>query len=165
MNMKRLEADEIIRLLNLQKHPMEGGYFVETYRSVEKCGERSLATAIYFLLTDETFSEMHRLTGDEMFHFYYGDPVEHVQLFPDGSGKIITIGNDLAAGHEPQVNVPGDVWQGSRLVPGGRVALLGTTMSPGFDYKDYVTGDRQTLIRSHPEFKELIIELTRPLNE
>ena len=159
--MNRLGAEEIIRRLNLKKHPMEGGYFVETYRTEEKCGERSLSTAIYFLLTDETFSEMHRVQGDEMYHFYYGDPVEHLQLFPDGSGKIITIGNDIAAGHQPQVIVPGGVWQGSRMAAGGRVALMGTTMAPGFEYRDYYSGDLDTLVASFPDFRELIAALTR----
>lgn len=140
---------------------MEGGYFIETYRTQEKCGNRSLSTAIYFLLTDETFSEMHRLPGDEMFHFYFGDPVEHIQLFPDGSGKIITIGNDIVAGHEPQVLVSGGVWQGSRLVEGGRMALMGTTMSPGFEFKDYESGDSEALVAAFPEFKDLILALSR----
>ena len=140
---------------------MEGGYFIETYRTQEKCGDRSLSTAIYFLLTDETFSEMHRLPGDEMFHFYYGDPVEHIQLFPDGSGKILTIGNDIAAGHEPQMLVSGGVWQGSRLVEGGKLALMGTTMSPGFDFNDYESGDSEVLVAAFPEFKDLILALSR----
>lgn len=140
---------------------MEGGYFIETYRTQEKCGNRSLSTAIYFLLTDETFSEMHRLPGDEMFHFYFGDPVEHIQLFPDGSGKILTIGNDIAAGHEPQMLVSGGVWQGSRLVEGGKLALMGTTMSPGFDFNDYESGDSEVLVAAFPEFKDLILALSR----
>ena len=33
-----------------------------------------------------------------MFHFYAGDPVEMLQLRPDGGAAIVMIGNDLAAG-------------------------------------------------------------------
>ncbi len=159
--MRQMQAEEIIRLLGLRKHPMEGGYFVETYRTEETIGDRSLSTAIYFLLTNETFSEMHRLNKDEIFHFYYGDPVEMLQLYPDGSGEIVTIGNNLAEGELPQAVVPRDVWQGSRLCPGGSLALMGTTMAPGFDYQDYESGDRARLIASYPNFRELIFSLTR----
>src|SRR5262245_49933132 len=136
-------AESIIQLLNLQPHPKEGGFFRETYRSATNLpGERSLSTAIYYLLTPETFSEMHKLPGDELFHFYLGDPVEMLHLLADGSGTIVELGTDLASRMKPQIIVPGGVWQGSRLKPGGQFALLGTTMAPGFDYADYVSGSR-----------------------
>src|SRR5581483_11176343 len=98
------------------------------------------ATAIYYLLTPDTVSAMHRLATDEIFHFYLGDPVEMLQLRPDGSHRVAILGPDLDAGQRPQIVVPRGVWQGARLVPGGRFALLGTTVAPGFDYADYETG-------------------------
>lgn len=166
-----LTAEEIIKVLKLQKHPVEGGYFSEIYKSGHTiaaqhlpagfAGDRPLATAIYYLLIPGTFSEMHRVTGDEIFHFYSGGPVEMLQLFPDGSGKKIIIGNDIERGEIPQVVVPGGVWQGSRLLPGGSYALMGTTMAPGFDYADYQGGNRLELIRQYPRFAELIALLTR----
>jgi predicted cupin superfamily sugar epimerase len=161
-----LTADEIIKILNLRKHPTEGGYFIETYRSKEiisseKRGERSISTAIYFLLTPETFSETHRLPIDEIFHFYLGDPVEMLNLFEDGTGKRLILGGDIVNGMSPQVLVPAGVWQGSRLLPGGKFALMGTTVAPGFEYSDYESGRRDELIRCYPEFKEWIALLTR----
>jgi hypothetical protein len=100
-----ITADQIIALLNLTPHPKEGGYFRETYRSSETVSEktlprqyegiRSFATAIYYLLTPETFSAIHRLQSDEIFHFYLGDPVEILQLWPDGTGRILVLGSDL----------------------------------------------------------------------
>jgi predicted cupin superfamily sugar epimerase len=74
---------------------------------------------------------MHRLKSDEIFHFYLGNPVEMLQLYPDGTGITITIGADIGAGMQPQVLVPTGTWQGARLKPGGKFALLGTTVSPG----------------------------------
>lgn len=156
-----LGAEEVIRRLGLAPHPREGGYFVETYRSTERHGERSLSTAIYYLLTARTFSEMHRLTGDEVFHFYAGDPAEMLLLAPGGAGEKVTLGADLLAGERPQVVVPGGVWQGTRLLPGGRFALLGTTMAPGFDPSDYETGDRDALEREFPAFSAAIRARTR----
>jgi len=167
-----LTADQIITLLNLKPHLEEGGYFAETYRSSETASEkalpnrykgiRSFGTAIYYLLTPETFSAMHRLQSDEIFHFYLGDRVEMLQLTPDGSGKVITIGSDILDGMQPQVVVLRGVWQGARLVKDGRFALLGTTFSPGFEWTDYETGRRDLLLKSYPQFQDWIIALTNP---
>ncbi len=166
-----MRADEIIGTLGLVKHPQEGGYFLETYRSSQSIpiknlppgygGDRPFSTAIFYMLTPDTCSEMHRLRGDEIFHFYLGSPVEMLQLFPDGSGKRVIIGNDIQQGMILQVVVPAGVWQGSRLVPGGEFALLGTTMSPGFDFADYQPAVREELIHRYPRFKDLIKILTR----
>jgi predicted cupin superfamily sugar epimerase len=166
-----LTVEALRALLGLTPHPVEGGYFVETYRSAERlpgaalpsryAGARALGTAIYYLLTPETFSAMHRLASDEIFHFYVGDPVEMLQLWPDGSHRVVVIGPDLEAGERPQVIVPRGIWQGARLRPGGRLALLGTTVAPGFDYADYETGRRADLLASHPGAQALITALTR----
>jgi uncharacterized protein len=155
--------EELKARLGLQLHPNEGGYFAETYRSSVQIsangGERSLATAIYYLLTSTSVSAMHKLPGDEIFHFYLGDPVEMLMLFPDGSSKIVVLGPDVLNGMTLQHVVPGGVWQGSRLVEGGKYALLGTTMSPGFAFEDYVHGSREELVRRYPEKAEMIREL------
>ena len=169
--MADLTAEQIIETLGLAPHPTEGGRFVETYRSGERLaagalperygGERSLATAIYYLLTPDTFSEMHRLRSDEVYHFCLGDPVELLQLRPDGSGEVFRLGTDLAAGERPQLLVPHGVWQGSRLVEGGRFALLGCTMAPGFEHDDYEGGRRADLAERYPPYRHLITALTR----
>jgi predicted cupin superfamily sugar epimerase len=166
-----MTADEIKTRLGLEAHPREGGYFIQTWKADEEIvhsalparypGPRAAGTAIYYLLEPSTFSEMHRLASDEVFHFYLGDPVEMLQLWPDGSEKIVTLGSDLAAGMAPQLVVPKAVWQGSRLLPGGKFALLGCTVSPGFDYADYETGERAELLREYPGSAELIKGLTR----
>jgi uncharacterized protein len=116
--------------------------------------------AIYFMLTPESFSALHRLPGTEIFHFYLGDPVVMLQLLPDGSSQTITLGPDLAGGQRPQVVVRGGVWQGSRLAS-GKWALMGTTMSPGFDYADFELGNREQLMAQYPGAAELIRQYTR----
>jgi predicted cupin superfamily sugar epimerase len=154
MTLTAATAEDVIEALELEPHPLEGGFFRETYRSARHLpgDERSLSTAIYYLLTPQTCSAMHRLPGDELFHFYLGDPVKMLHLYPDGSGKVVSFGSDLLAGQRPQVLVPGGVWQGACLEDGGRFALLGTTMAPGFAYPDYETGDRAALTGQYPEF-------------
>jgi predicted cupin superfamily sugar epimerase len=165
-----MTAEEIKHRLGLEQHPCEGGYFVQTWKAQEEIpqaalparysGARAAGTAIYYLLEPSTFSEMHRLVSDEVFHFYLGDPVEMLQLWPDGSDRVVVLGDNLAAGMLPQVVVPKDVWQGSRLRPGGQLALLGCTVSPGFDYADYETGKRAELMETYPGCAELIRRLT-----
>jgi predicted cupin superfamily sugar epimerase len=159
-----MTAAEVIALLDLKPLPLEGGYFRETYRSADRLPpsagkEKSLATAIYYLLTPSSFSALHRLPTDEIFHFYLGSPVTMLQLGPDG-GRTLTLGTDLVAGQRPQVVVPRGVWQGSLLHAGGDFALLGTAMAPGFDFGDYEAGDRALLTSQYPSFAELIARLT-----
>ena len=166
-----MTADEVKTLLQLEPLSIEGGFFRETYRSRWHVsaeylpdgfrGSRSIGTAIYYMITAETFSALHRLPGSEAFHFYLGDPVVMLQLLPDGSSCTITLGQDIAQGQQPQVIVRGQVWQGSRLAPGGKWALMGTTMSPGFDYADYEHADRDQLIAQYPGAAELIRQYTR----
>jgi uncharacterized protein len=163
-------AEDLIRLLDLRPLPREGGYFRETYRSTlalplsalpgDYTARRSASTAIYYLLTAETFSAIHRLPGDEVFHFYLGDPVELLVLEPGGSHRVVTLGNDVRHGMAPQFVVPGRHWQGSTLRKGGRLALLGTTMSPGFDFEDFEAGVRGDLVAQYPDAVEHIDRLT-----
>jgi len=163
-------ARDIIDRLGLTPHPEEGGWFRETYRSQETCvrdnlpgrydGDRHHATAIFYLLTPETYSHMHRLESDELFHFYAGGPCEMVQLHPDGTGETLLFGNDILAGQRPQLVVPHGSWQGLRLLPGAPFALMGCTVAPGFEYVDYVHGTRTVLLQDYPAFSEQIIRLT-----
>ena len=167
-----LSAEEVKKLLGLKPHPREGGWYVRTYESGERvdasafadrryAGARFTGTAIYYLLEPDTFSEMHRLKSDEVFHFYAGDAVEMLQLREGSGGVVIVIGNDLPRGERPQVVVERGVWQGSRLVEGGKWALLGCTVSPGFEFEDYETGGREELGARWPGFAGEIARLTR----
>jgi predicted cupin superfamily sugar epimerase len=165
-----LDARRIIALLGLEPHPEEGGFFIETWRSERQIpaealggvydGPRSAGTAIYYLLTPETFSALHRLKSEEVFHFYMGDPVEMLHLYPDGRAETVLLGPDLVNGQTPQVVVPAGVWQGARLAEGGQVALLGCTVSPGFEFIDYEHGRRADLLEGWPAAAPLVEALT-----
>lgn len=169
-----LTAEQLIQHLGLTPLPVEGGYFTQTYCADETIprqalparyrGDKPFGTAIYYVLTAEpdSFSALHTLPTEEIFHFYLGDPVEMLLLYPDGRSERVVLGQDILRGERVQFVVPRGVWQGSRLIPGGRWALLGTTMAPGFDETDYTGGDRDTLLRRYPDQAELIRQLTRP---
>jgi len=158
-------TEEIKALLNLAPHPVEGGFFRRTYTSEAIIelprGARAQSTAILYLLDAGTFSEMHLLESDEMFHFYLGDPVEMLLLYPDGSSSILTLGHDLEVGQKVQVLVPAGVWQGTRLAGDGKVALLGCTVAPGFDFADYHSASYAELAAKWPGQAERIRVLTR----
>ncbi len=160
-----MTAEEIKALLKLEPHPVEGGWYRRTYTSEVSVallrGVRPYGTAIYYLLEEGTFSEMHMLASDEIFHFYLGDPAEMLRLLPDGGCAISTLGPDLQAGQHVQLTVPAGVWQGTRLVEGGKVALLGCTVTPGFDFADYRSGSYAELAAQWPAEAERIRALTR----
>ena len=168
-----MTAQEVIDLLQLEPLPWEGGFFRQTYQSPETIPpaalparyqqERVLGTAIYVVLTRSDFSAMHRLDTDEIFHFYYGDPLEMLLLHPDGSGEVFLLGHDLLAGQRPQKVVTRNVWQGTRLAPRGQVgfALIGTTMAPGFEWAGFELGESDALIKQYPAFAEMITARVR----
>jgi uncharacterized protein len=160
-----MTADEIKALLKLDPHPVEGGYFRRTFTSAGMMeltrGMRAQSTAIYYMLEAGTFSELHVLDSDELFHFYLGDPVEMLQLYSDGRSAIFTLGPDLMDGQYVQLLVPAGVWQGTRLLGEGTVALLGCTVTPGFDFADYRNGTYADLVAKWPAQAERIRALTR----
>ena len=172
-------AQEIIAALNLQPHPIEGGFFRETYRSAGMIPVESLpaglfrasradrsGTSIYYLLTADTFSEMHRLPTEEVFHLYLGGPGPDAPALcrAEPAARSSSAPTFSPASSRRSSCRPG-VWQGSRLEPGVEFALLGATMAPGFDYADYEQGRRDELIGLYPDHAELIRMLTRMKGE
>jgi predicted cupin superfamily sugar epimerase len=165
-----LTAKQVIELLDLRPLPIEGGHFRQTYAASRTIDlgpphgpSRPFSTAIFYLLTNEpgSFSAMHRLPSDEVYHFYLGNPVVMLLLHPDGRSDVVVLGRDIAAGQRVQVVVPTGTWQGSRLVEGGEFALMGTTMAPGFAQSDYEGGTAEELGDLYPDRWELIRRLSR----
>lgn len=166
-------VDKLIRFFKMQPLPVEGGFFVQTYQAPEWIGYETLpdrygeghpyGTAILYLLTADPncFSALHRLPTDEIFHFYLGDPVEMLLLYPDGRSERIILGQDILNGQKVQFVAPRGVWQGSHLIEGGTYALIGSTMAPGYTETDYTGGNREDLLRQYPQETDLVRRLTR----
>jgi uncharacterized protein len=165
-----MTAEQIIKRFKMQPLRQEGGFFIETYRAAEVLkkevlpagvsGDRNLSSVILYLLTAKTVSLMHRLKYDEMFHFYMGNSVTMLQLHPDGSSEIVTLGYDILSEQNVQVLVPKGTWQGAFIQPGGKFSLMGCSVAPGFDEADFELGDRETLLAKYPDMQELILHLT-----
>ncbi len=165
-----MNANDVIQLLGLEPLPEEGGFYREVYRAKglipqnvlkEHAGDRNFSTAIYYLITPTEFSALHKLPQDEVFHFYLGDPVQMIQIDPDGRLKTIHLGPDIENGHMLQAVVRGHTWQGTKLYAGGQWALMGTTVAPGFDFRDFIVDSRNNLIEQYPQHKDDIIAYTR----
>lgn len=170
------EAKDIIKMLDLKPLPEEGGYYRETYRDkavmlpaksygIPADSVRSISTGIYYLVVPESFSALHRVKSDEVFHFYSGDPVEMIQIDQNGKLTKFVLGSDIFAGHTPQVVVPRGIWQGLRLKKDGKWALMGTTVAPGFEFEDFEVGAREAMIQQFPQYSSDITRFTREPNE
>lgn len=171
-------AEDIIKKLKLEPLADEGGYYRQTYVSDDpglaasdfgihsaSNSVRHFGTAIYYLVTPKSFSALHRLKSDEIFHFYAGDAVEMIQIDESGNLTKFTIGSDVMKGQLPQVVVPKGTWQSTKLSNGGAWALMGTTMAPGYDVEDFELGDRNELIKTFPQLKNDIIRFSREQGE
>lgn len=168
-------AQDIIDQLKLDPLPEEGGYFRRIFTHPHRCPQealpesfrwsREMASGIFYLVTRDSYSALHRLPCVETFHFHCGDPLEMLQLHADGSGSIHRIGVDFAAGESPFLVVPQDVWQGSRLArihePRHGYAFFSIMVMPGFDWEDFELGSRAKLVKDYPEWKAEIEGLTR----
>ncbi len=160
----RPTVSELVELWQLTKLPQEDVLFTPTYESAGKGPDgKPLCTAMVAVFTAEpgSFSDMHRLPTDEIWHFYLGDPVELLLLHPDGGDELIILGTDVLAGQRVQTTVPAGTWMGGRLRPGGEYGVYGNTMAPGFVPSDFEPGDRTDLTGRWPHRAELITALTR----
>jgi uncharacterized protein len=152
----------LIRELALVPHP-EGGYFGEVYRSptmVEPAdgrGSRSALTTIYFLLPSGSVSRWHRVLSDEVWHFYEGAPLELWVASPDGNNVRHWRLGPLAPGQQPVQTVSAGCWQAARSA--GDYSLVGCTVAPGFDYRDFALAADQpnapTRLRATPDHVQL----------
>ena len=129
---------KLIRDLGLQPHP-EGGFYREIHRSRERVttarGRRSALTTIYFLLAKGQPSVFHRVTSDEVWHYYGGSALRLWRVAGDFSQKErITLGPTERRATRVAVIPRGD-WQAAESL--GEYTLVGCTVGPGFDFADF----------------------------
>ena len=155
-----MDANYYVQKLGLQPHP-EGGFFKETYRSTGNVNDRNYSTAIYFLLTGKNFSALHRIKSDEVWHFYAGSTVNIVEITLDGALIETKLGNNLESGETFQYTVSAGHWFGSHIANWEGYALVGCTVAPGFDFRDFEMADREQLKKEFMFHVESIERLTR----
>ncbi|RMH67606.1 MAG: cupin domain-containing protein [Cyanobacteria bacterium J003] len=159
-----------IEALDLQPHP-EGGYFREVYRSAGSIpravlpsgfqgGDRAYCTSIYFLLPSTACSRLHRIASDELWHFYTGSSLTLHVILPTGEYQPLRLGINLDQGEQLQQVVPAGAWFGATVDMPDSFSLVGCTVAPGFDFRDFELGDRQQLQQQFPQHQRLIERLT-----
>ena len=163
------EALQWIEKLQLIGH-IEGGFYRKVYHSALSLKKEQLpagfsadlpiCTHIYFLLDKEGFSAIHRIKSDELWHFYAGDPLIIYEI--DAGGHLIEhcLGSDGEQKNHFSWIRSGS-WFGARVKEGGNYALVGCTVSPGFDYADFELGKQEDLAAAFPQHQALIRSLTR----
>lgn len=149
---EKIASDDVIKILGLVPLPDEGGLWTQILIDDH-------STAIYYLLTADDFSAMHRLPGPEIYHHYLGAPTQLVLMHPDNRVERPILGPNLHAGERPSIVVPGGVWQGCRSL--GDWSLMGTTMAPPFDLAQFELADRGRLTARYPTVSSLIAAHTR----
>lgn len=158
-----------IEKLELQKHP-EGGWFKEIYRSEDVAsrdslparfdGPRNFSTSIYFLLNEDDFSAFHRIKSDELWHYYTGTSAIEILLIINGKLRKQLLGSDFNSGERFQFAVPKNTWFAARLTNKSGFALVGCTVSPGFDFSDFEMADEK-LLKKYPKMKQNLAGLIR----
>jgi predicted cupin superfamily sugar epimerase len=179
-----LTAQKIIDHYGLEPLDQEGGYFRQTWRSHHRLtnamlgagysekgdgsgsgsGDHPLGTIIYFLLTADAFSAMHRLPTAEHWLFHLGDPIEMLLLHADGASELRTLGPEIDAGQELMLTAPAQSWQGTRLAQpesGPGFSLVSCVMCPGFEWSDFELGEPSALLREFPERRDAILARCR----
>jgi predicted cupin superfamily sugar epimerase len=163
----RLDPEQLISHLQLKPHP-EGGFYAETFRSTlsvdssEHQATRSASTAIYFLLRRQDVSAFHRVSSDEVWHHYLGDPLELFLIDSEGSLQVLRLGTDFANGERPQALAPRNVLQAARVAEGEYGFMLcGCTVAPGFDFADFELPSRASLSAQYPAHRTLFETLAR----
>jgi len=118
-----VEADNLIKKLNMISHP-EGGHYVEYFKNEN-------VSQIYYLLKRNEKSHWHRLTKNEILHFYSGDPLE---VFTSNDGvnyEVFSLGSD----NNYIYTVIANTWFAMRS--SGTFSLIGCTVAPPFEFKDF----------------------------
>ena len=151
------EVRALIDRYGLRPLPVEGTLFAETYRS-----STSTAIVALYSLDPPSRSNFHVLTHDEVWHAYAGDPFRFILLHPDGSSEEVVMGRDAGAGQHVQFTVPAGTWQAGELMPGGRYALFGCTMAPGFTPDCFRASPAGPLIARWPRREDDILRLAIP---
>lgn len=166
----RPPQQNIVELLGLRPHPT-CGMVCESYRTSlqlsgdalppEYNGGRPLGNVLTFMVTPTARVHLHRLRSDQMYHHYFGEPLEVLLLYPDGRSEVRTLGNDLIAGQRPQLPLPGGTFHAARVVAGGEYALLATSVWIRAEPEDVELGDPEELAARYPAARQLIAEFSR----
>jgi uncharacterized protein len=151
-------VESLIERYGLKPHP-EGGWYRETYRATRTLPgtERSVCTAILYLLAAGHRSRLHRIDADELWHFHRGDPLHVIELVAGAPARV-----HVLSANSLQILIPAHSWFGARPAPGSQWTLAGCTVSPGFEFSTFELGETDTLLAQFPLARAEIVALQAP---
>jgi uncharacterized protein len=157
-------VEQLCARYDLAPHP-EGGFYRETYRAPTALAgtTRAVSTAIYFLLPRGSYSRLHRIGSDEVWHFYAGGPLIIAELNEDGVVRRTRLGAATDEHVVPQHVVPAGAWFGAYPADDSDFCFVGCTVAPGFSFDDFELARRAQLaehFRHLPEAVAMIERLT-----
>jgi len=157
-----------IEKLGLLPHP-EGGFFREMYRAAgsipgealpDRFGNqpRSFGTSIYFMLTGNGTSRLHRINQDETWHHHHGSGL-HIHVIDPGGGHTM---HALGTGPDesPQFTVTAGCYFGAEVRDKSSYSLVGCTCCPGFSFADLHIPSRTEMLGLFPHLSGIITRLT-----
>ena len=123
------DSEYLIKKLQMVAHP-EGGHFSESFRD-----KNNNVSLIYYMLRKNEWSHWHRLTKNEILHFYSGDTLS-VYISEDGKSSVTKIlGHNIDKDENNHLIIKAGTW--FSMKSNGKYSLIGCTVAPAFDYKDF----------------------------
>lgn len=131
---------QLIKQLDLEEH-IEGGYYKRSYCAKALVNEgtgQSLASSIYYLLTNKNSVGHFHKNKSDILHFHHGVGVIRYYLVSEqGQLSMVNMGSDLDKGQQLQLVVPAGVWKASELIEGD-MGLVSEVVIPEFRFEDMV---------------------------
>lgn len=178
------DADEVIKILNLKEHNLEGGYYRETYRSLDVVSYEEIlcsgrlsklesthsrtdkkvrpsSTLIYYLLKGHQISPLHKVSQDEVWHFYFGSSITLHIINEDSSIANVTLGNNISDSFLFHYVVKKNTWFCAEVDDKTSFSLLGCTVAPGFEFNDFELGTKSALLAAFPQHRLIIEQFVR----
>ncbi len=126
--------EDLIVQYNLIPLDHEGGFFRRVLDNTEQDNQFSL---IYYLMTDKSFSALHKLTIHEIWTFISGDPIEQIVIDENKKVTISTLGGKNQG--DGVSHIYPNLWQASRIKEGGiyGYSLCTTTCIPSYRQEDF----------------------------
>jgi uncharacterized protein len=153
-----------IEKLELVRH-IEGGYYKQIYASKRQCqehGNRNLATCIFYLLDGNDFSAFHKINSDEIWHFFIGSSLTmYIFNEKDSKLKIVKLGKKLDKGENLQVIINEGDWFAAEVNDKSSFTLVGCTVIPGFEFKNFKLAKKKSLLLKFPSYKDIIEKLAK----
>lgn len=151
----------MIKHYNLIKISQEGVYVNRIYTSNIKNNDISIGSSMIGLYSPyvNSISCFHRLTHDELWHFYGGDPINLYLLYENGETSSIVLGNNFEKGERLTYLVKANTWQGGCTIEGGDYSLFGCTVFPEFTADCFEKGQVSQLINKYPHMEKIINKL------